>query len=295
MEEFSCKLKRLGIRFSEGVSGGLLTTFKSGGAAKYLAFPADAGELSEVLASAREEGIAWRVLGGGSNVLLPDEGFGGVLIRLSQMSRILRSGRRLTVGAGVKMPLLARFAAECGLSGAEFACGIPGTVGGAAAVNAGAFGQSISDLLVDATALTEDGKAVRLTPLDLAYGYHRAHLPERAILLSVTLALTESDGTSIFRRMKEMREKRARTQPKEPSAGSVFRRVEEIPAALYVEQTGLKGMRIGGAELSPVHCNFIVNKGGASTADFFALAEKVKESVRAQSGVSLEYEVERIC
>ena len=295
MDEFSDEIGRFGIRFKRDVPGKSLTTFGSGGKVRYLAFPRNAEELHKVLSAAKSASMPYRVIGGGSNVLLSDRGYDGVLIRLSAMDRVERSGETLTVGAGVKMPVLARHLAECGLSGAEFACGIPGTMGGAAAVNAGAFGQSVSDLLVGITALTAEGRSERFDPRELDYGYHRAVLPSETILLSMTLRLTESDRDTIFARMEEMREKRRRTQPKDPSAGSVFRRVGLVPAALYVERTGLKGMRIGGALLSPVHCNFIVNAGGATTEDYFALAEKVREKVKAQDGALLEYEVERIC
>ena len=295
MDEFSDRIERLGIRCLRGVSAKALTTFGSGGAVRYLAFPQTAEEVVFVIGAAKECGVPYRAIGGGSNVLLHDRGYGGALIRLSRMDGVERSNETLTVGAGVKMPVLSRFAAACGLSGAEFACGIPGTMGGAAAVNAGAFGQSLSDLLVEVTMLTAEGKVERVDPCELGYGYHRAMLPRGAIVLSMTLRLVSSDEMSIEERMRGMREKRRRTQPKEPSAGSVFRRVGSVPAALYVERTGLKGMRVGGAMLSPVHCNFIVNAGGATTDDYFALAEKVREKVMAQNGALLEYEVERLC
>ncbi|MBO4472422.1 MAG: UDP-N-acetylmuramate dehydrogenase [Clostridia bacterium] len=295
MDEFSSRIHRLGVRIFEGVSGRSLTTFGSGGAVRYLALPHGEEEILSVIAAARDEDIPYRVIGGGSNVLLPDRGYDGLLVKLPAEEPIRRVGNLVTVGAGVKMPALARFLSACGLSGAEFACGIPGTMGGAAAVNAGAFGQSLSDLLVEIRAVSKDGERVVLYPRDLDYGYHRASVPEGAILSSMTLRLTESEEGTIKQRMREMRERRSRTQPREPSAGSVFRRVGETPAAIYVEGTGLKGTRIGGALLSPVHCNFIVNTGGATSEEYFALAEKVRESVKALYGVLPEYEVERIC
>jgi len=295
MDEFFSRIERQGVRVLRGVSGRSLTSFGSGGPVRCLALPGSAEEVIAVLGAARARALRCLALGGGSNLLLPDDGYDGVLIRLPAEDPIRRRGNLVTVGAGIKMPVFARFMSACGLSGAEFACGIPGTMGGAAAVNAGAFGQSLSDLLVEVEGVTREGKRVVFAPCDLRFGYHRATVPQGAILLSMTLRLTESDEHTVLKTMREMREKRSRTQPKEPSAGSVFRPVGAVPAALYVERTGLKGMRLGGALLSPVHCNFIVNAGGATTEDYFALADKVRESVRAREGVSLELEVERIC
>ena len=295
MREFSDRLGRLGVQCVSGVSGATLTTFRSGGAVDLLVLPRDESELASTLAAARECGVPRRVIGGGSNLLLPDAGYAGALIRLSRMDGIERKGRSLTVRAGVKSPVLAAYAAGCGLSGAEFACGIPGTVGGMVMMNAGAFGQSVSDLLLAVTLLTSSGQVERLDPQDPDLGYRRASFPAGSVVLSAELRLVESDETTVRAEMRAMREKRSRTQPHAPSAGSVFRRVGETPAALYVERTGLKGRRIGGAELSPVHCNLIVNAGGATTEEYFALAERVRERVRALTGVTLEYEVERIC
>ena len=226
-------------------------------------------------------------------MLLPDEGYRGALLALTAFRSIERSGEVLTVGAGVKLPLLAKTAKQECLSGVEFSVGIPGTLGGAVKTNAGAFGQMLSDSLTEVTLLSAEGDTVTLPASELKFAYHECALPQGMIVLGAKLRLHPADRISIDRLMTEMTERRRATQPRERSAGSVFRKINGIPAALLIEQTGLKGMRIGGAELSRVHCNFIVNKGGATTADFFAVAEKVKECVASRFGVTAEYEVER--
>ena len=295
MDELTSEALRLGIDFRRGVSGGSLTTFGSGGKVNYLFEPQNAKALRALQKLLLESKTPYRVIGGGSNLLIDDRGFEGALIRLSRFDRMEREGRELCVGAGVKLPLLARRAATESLSGVEFACGIPGTAGGAAAVNAGAFGQSLSDVLEEVTVLTREGEIARIPARDLGFEYHRATLPQGAILLGLNLCLTQCDGETVKESMRVMNQKRRATQPRQPSAGSVFGRVNGIPAALLIEKTGLKGTRIGGAELSRIHCNFIVNAGGATTADYFALAEKVRKKVGETFGVTPQYEVERIC
>lgn len=295
MEQWIERLVGKGIPCFPNVKGASLTTFGSGGEVKGVLIPKDERELRLSLRILADEGVPYRVMGGGSNLLLPDEGYDGAILRLSALSDWERRGCELIVGAGVKTATLARIAAEHSLSGWEFACGIPGEIGGALRQNAGAFGRMISDTLAEVTAMTAAGEKVTFSPSEIGFSYHRAAFPMGTILLSARFRLTIGDRDGIEMTMREMREKRRRTQPHFPSAGSVFRRVGDTPAALYIERTGLKGERIGGAELSPVHCNFIVNRGGARTTEYFALGEKIREKVRELCGVSLEYEVERIC
>ena len=295
MEQWIDTLIGRGVSCRSQVKGASITTFGSGGAVKCLLAPKDEKELIFALRLLREEDIPYRVIGGGSNLLLPDEGYDGAILRLSAFSDWERKGCELRVGAGVKTVFLSKIAAYGSLSGLEFACGIPGEIGGALHQNAGAFGQMLSDTLIEVTALTERGEKVVFRPSEIGFSYHRAAFPQGTILLSARFRLACGDQGKIEERMREMREKRSRTQPRFPSAGSVFRRVGDIPAALCIEQTGLKGTRLGGAELSPVHCNFIVNRGDATTEEYFALGERVRERVRELCGVSLEYEVEKIC
>ena len=294
MAELTAYLKEKGITAREGVLGAKLTTFGSGGPVRYLILPKRVKELVAAREALAQSRIPYRVIGGGSNILLPDEGYDGALIRLA-FREIEKEGDLVRVGAGVKMPYLAKWLAERSLSGLEFACGIPGEAGGAARTNAGAFSQMMSDLLVEAEVLTVENRMERLSVSSLRMGYHSAVFPEGSVLLSLFLRPTVGDGARIAERMRRMTEKRRATQPRERSAGSVFRRVGETPAALLIEKTGLKGTRMGGAELSALHCNFIVNKGSATTEDYFALGALVKEKVRALTGESLDYEVERIC
>ena len=295
MEELIGYLSEKGIAAKASVSGAKLTTFGSGGTIGCLIEPKSVEELIAAREILRACKVPYRVIGGGSNLLLPDEGYAGALIRLSSFRSIEGRGKLVKVGAGVKMPLLAKWLAERELSGLEFACGIPGMAGGAAKNNAGAFSQMISNVLVEAEVLTEEGSVETLPLSALQMGYHSACFPEGAILLSLLLRLKEGKRTEIEETMRRMTEKRRATQPQERSAGSVFRRVGETPAAQLIEKTGLKGKRIGGAELSLRHCNFIVNKGSATTEEYFALAALVKEKVRELTGVTLAYEVERIC
>ena len=292
--DFVSEAKRLGVAVKRDVEGRLLTSFGSGGRVKYLLCPSSVRETAAVLKLLISYGVPYRVIGGGSNLLLPDEGYAGALVK-PHLTGIGVCGGEVTADAGVKMPILSKLAAEKGLSGLEFACGIPGTMGGAAKTNAGAFGQMLSNVLAEVIVLTRQGEVKSLPARHLKAEYHSCVLPKDCVVLCARLALQPDDAGAIKERMRRMKLRRQQTQPGEPSAGSVFRRVGETPAALYVEKTGLKGLRIGGAELSPKHCNFIVNKGGATTSDYFAVAEQVKSRVFDAFGVSLTYEVERIC
>ena len=294
MVDVSRRFREEEIPFREKVPGESLTTFGSGGEIDYLLLPRNAAELRFGVEILQEEGIPYRVIGRGSNLLLPDEGYIGALIRLSKLDVVERKGRSLRVGAGVKMPLLSRMARDFSLSGLEFASGIPGEAGGALSCNAGAFGESMSDLIEEVT-LLRDGRIECLSASDLDMRDHEGRLPQGGIVLSVLLRMTEGDRDRIDAVTAEMKRRRKASQPDFPSAGSVFRRTKEgVPAARLIEETGLKGRRIGGAMLSEKHCNFIVNVGGATTEEYFRLGETVREEVKKRSGVTLEYEVERV-
>ncbi|MCR4726230.1 MAG: UDP-N-acetylmuramate dehydrogenase [Clostridia bacterium] len=285
------RLKKENYAYRIGVSGETLTTFGSGGPVAIVVYPENVKRLlalEEIL-----RGIPRLVMGGGSNVLLPSAGFAGAIVKLDAFRGERACGRVLEVGAGVKMPRLSAFAKAARLSGVEFASGIPGTVGGAIRTNASAFGQAISDGLSFVTALVGN-KIERLSPSELGFSHHRAKLPKDSIVLSAAFALEEGDGEKIGERIRSMREKRLQTQPQGRSAGSVFRKCGSVPAAIYIEKTGLKGLKIGGARLSEKHCNFIVNEGGASSEDFFEIGETVRKKVAEEQGVLLEYEVEKI-
>ena len=295
MCDWVCDIERLGVAVKRGVSGAALTGFGSGGRVEYLLLPSSAEGLRNAILRLREEKVPFRVIGGGSNLLLPDEGFPGALIRLSRLCGVGVCGNVITADAGVKLPYLAYLAAENSLSGLEFACGIPGEVGGAVCMNAGAFGQSIKDVLQEVILLNACGEAEVLSAECLRMGHHFACLPPQSIALCAKFRLTFAFQEEIEARMQAMTARRRLTQPKQRSAGSVFRPANGVPAAVYIERTGLKGLKIGGAKLSETHCNFIVNDGGATTEDFFAVAEQVRLRVAAEYNVALEYEVERVC
>lgn len=294
MDGLISEAKRLGVAVKCDVEGRHLTTFGSGGKVKYLFCPSSVRETQKALLLLRSRGIPYRVIGGGSNVLLPDGDYAGALIKPC-LCGIGVCGNEVTADAGVKLPVLASLTAANGLSGVECFCGIPGFVGGAVQTNAGAFGQMLSDVLTEVIVLTRQGKISILPAWRLKMSRHACVLPEGCIVLCAKFALKTQGEAAVSERMRQMKERRRLTQPVGPSAGSVFRPVGDVPAAVYVEKTGLKGLRIGGAELSPKHCNFIVNKGDATTEDFFAVAERVKSRVLDAFGVSLTYEVERIC
>jgi len=286
-------LGKRGISYAENVSGSRLTTFGSGGAVSVVARPKNEKALSDTIDFLVDSGGSYRVLGGGSNVLLSDDGYDGVIIRTDRLGDLGIKGTVLTVGAGVRLPVFSRKCAAIGLSGAEFAEGIPGTVGGAVYMNASAFGSGISDVLGSVRVLL-GGRIETIPASALSMQYHRGGLPAGAVLLSATFHLARGDREGIAERMRAFRARRASTQPKEPSAGSVFARGGDLPAAVFIEKTGLKGTRIGGAEISRKHCNFIVDMGGATTTEYYTLAERVRREVKEVTGVSLEYEVEFI-
>lgn len=293
MRRVKRELDRLGVLYRADVAGASLTTFGSGGEAAVVAYPKSVSELKALLLFFEKEGVRYRVLGAGSNVLFPDEGYRGVILRLDSLNAFSVVGSSVTVGAGLPMPVFARKCREAGLSGAEYAEGIPGKIGGAVYMNASAFGMGVSDALRTVNILL-DGEEMTLPTSALKMEYHRGGIAAGALILSATFDFREGEEDRIAEKMRELARKRAASQPFGRSAGSVFRRVGEKPAALYIEETGLKGKVVGGAELSTKHCNFIMNRGGAKTEDFFALAEEVRRAVKERTGVTLEYETERI-
>ncbi len=292
-KEIKEELGKANIPYREWVKGGELTTFGSGGAVAFVLFPRSEKELVRSALILFSFGVPYRVIGGGSNVLIASAGFEGAIIKTSGLSFLSIEGGRIEAGAGVKMPLLAKAAEEAGLTGLEFACGIPGEAGGAVKTNASAFGQSVSDSLKEITVLLK-GKTQRIEKEALSMRYHDGNLPRGAIVLSAVFELDREARERICERMDRMKEKRAASQPRERSAGSVFRRAGDTPAAIYIEKTGLKGLRIGGAVLSEKHCNFIVNAGGATSEDYFSIGEIVRDKVYENEKVTLEYEVEKI-
>lgn len=269
------------------------TTFRVGGPADLMYFPAGEEQLVAALAAAKEHGMPALVMGNGSNMLVRDGGVRGLVIVLGErFSEITVEDRTITVQAGASMARLASAAQAAALTGLEFASGIPGTLGGGCAMNAGAYGGQLSDTLVDARVYM-NGEIRTLTLEEMQMGYRTTRpLREGGIVLSARFRLEKGDGNAIAARMKELNAQRREKQPLNfPSAGSTFKRPEGYFAGALIEQAGLKGATIGGAQVSEKHAGFIVNVGGATAADILALIEHTQRVVRERFGVELETEV----
>lgn len=269
------------------------TTFRVGGPADVMFLPESGEQVAAALCAARNAGVDALVIGNGSNLVVRDGGVRGLVIALGDgMSAVSRDGNVVTAQAGASLARVAAFAQAEGLSGLEFASGIPGTLGGGCAMNAGAYGGQLSDVLIDAEVLLDD--AVRtLTNADMQMGY-RTTMPlrEGGIVLSARFALTPDDPEAIAARMRELNARRRDKQPLNyPSAGSTFKRPEGHFAGALIEGAGLKGRSVGGAQVSEKHAGFIINTGGATAADILALIRVVQDEVAARYGVALETEV----
>ena len=269
------------------------TTFRVGGPADVLFLPESEEQLIGALSIAREAGVNCVVIGNGSNLVVRDGGIRGLVIALGEgMAAIVRTGDTLTAGAGASLARVSAYAQASGLAGLEFASGIPGTLGGGCAMNAGAYGGQLSDVLIDARVLL-DGAVRTLTVEEMQMGY-RTSLPLRqgGIVISARFGLTPDDPEAIAARMSELNARRRDKQPLNyPSAGSTFKRPEGYFAGVLIEQAGLKGKSVGGAQVSEKHAGFIVNTGEATATDILALIDIVQAEVAARFGVRLETEV----
>ena len=269
------------------------TTFRTGGPAAIWAQPETADALIEALRLAREHGVEPVLLGAGSNVLAPDEGLDTLVLQLKGMATASAEGNVLTAEAGISLRRLAVLAQQQGLTGLEFAHGIPGTLGGAIYMNAGAYGGEMKDVITCVTALLPDGTLRELCCEELDFGYrHSAMLSMNAVALSAKLTLQPGDPEVIAARMAELQAKRTASQPLEyPSAGSTFKRPTTGYAAAMIDETGLKGLSVGGAQVSEKHAGFVINRGDATTEDILALMQQVQQRVFDRTGVLLEPEV----
>jgi UDP-N-acetylmuramate dehydrogenase len=271
------------------------TAWKIGGPADALLEPASTDELIEAAQRAREHDIPVTILGGGTNVLILDGGIRGLTIRLARALTDVKIARTSVFSdAGVLYPALANISAGRGLEGLEFATGIPGTVGGAVYMNAGAYGGETRDVLDWAEVYKPEVGAVERVPnADLKLSYRRSVLHERPgwVVLRAAYALTPGDPEELKARIKEFRAKRINGTPSRPSCGSTFKRPKNDFPGRVIEEAGLKGTRVGQIEVSPVHANYFVNHGGGSAMDALKLIEYVKEAVRKRLGVELEMEV----
>lgn len=270
------------------------TTFRVGGPARYLVEPGSAGELIKVIGACLEAGMPYTVVGNGSNLLVSDAGYDGVVIHLfKNMSQIWVQGNFITAEAGALLVRVSNEACREGLAGLEFASGIPGTVGGALVMNAGAYGGEMKDVVCCVKVLAADGWIREYTGEEMDFGYRRSRIAEgRDIVLEAEFRLRPGKTEEIRARMEELRDQRVKKQPLEyASAGSTFKRPEGYFAGKLIEDAGLRGFRIGDAQVSEKHCGFVINRGNATAAQIAEVIEEVKKRVYADSGVRLKTEV----
>ena len=270
------------------------TSFHIGGPAELMAQPQSEAELQSLLMKAAEAAVPVTLVGNGSNLLVRDKGIRGLVIKLGSMLRDINvSGNMLTFGSGVSLAQASKKAAELGLSGMEFAVGIPGSIGGAVYMNAGAYDGEMSKVVKSVRVMDAAGEVSELSAGELDFGYrHSALQGSSKIVTSVTVELAAGDKQAIAEKMADFSNRRITKQPLElPSAGSMFKRPPGYFAGTLIDQTGLKGYTVGGAQVSTKHAGFVVNIGGATAADVLQLISDVQAKVFAAHGVHLEPEV----
>ena len=280
------------IRFQEPMS--LHTTFRVGGPARYMAMPADEEEIRLLIRQCRRVDLPWFVVGNGSNLLVSDQGYDGLIIKLGrQYSRLFADGLEIRAQAGVMLSRLARQAAFHNLAGLAFAAGIPGTLGGGRQMNAGASGGELSQVVKAGRVLAGDGQFRVLTAEQMKFGYRTSVLKEKGMIaLEAVLSLGPGDQEEQLQEMEELNRKRREKQPLEyASAGSTFKRPEGHFAGQLIEQAGLKGLSVGDAQVSEKHCGFVINRGNATAAEIYTLCRRVQERVYEQFQVELTMEV----
>ena len=271
-----------------------LTTIGTGGPARWFARPTTMGLLTSALRFARDEGVPLAVVGLGSNLLVADSGFDGLVVRLDgSLAAIELDGEHAICGGGASLAAVVRRATDAGLSGIEFGCAIPGTVGGAVRMNAGAYGGELRDVLVEALVVSADGVR-RHGPDELEMRYRHSNVGPDEVVAVAMLGLRPAPREQVRATVKAMQARRTAAQPRKARTfGSVFKNPDAGPGAgQLLEACGLKGFAIGGAQISPVHANFIENVGGATSADVAALIGEGRRRVREQHGIELEHEVE---
>ena len=269
------------------------TTLKLGGPADYLVFPRSAEEINALFAEAGAYNLPVTVIGHGSNLLVLDGGIRGLVICIGKnMRTITREGNMITAQAGAMLGSVAVEAAEAGLSGLEFASGIPGTVGGGVTMNAGAYNGEMSQVVKTVKALSPGGKEIVLSREEMDFSYRHSAVTEKNLIVTeATFELQPGDPATIRAKMSELNARRAEKQPLDvPSAGSTFKRPEGFFAAALIDQCGLKGFGVGGAQVSTKHAGFLVNNG-SSSRDYLELVHRVQQIVQEQTGVQLETEI----
>lgn len=274
------------------------TTFRIGGPAQWLVTPRSEDEVAGVVSTCEAAGIPWRVLGLGSNVLAPDEGLDGVTLLLADNFAAVEvlPGGLVRAAAGATNAEVAAAARDAGLAGYEFASGIPGTIGGAAIMNAGAYEGQFSDVAVEVRCLVpseESWRVVNIPAVEAAWGYRTSRMMREGwVVLGAMLQLRPDSPAAIAARMEDLRERRESKQPLEmPSAGSTFKRPQGHFAGALIQEAGCQGLRVGGAQVSTKHAGFVVNVGDATAADVLALIAEVQRRVHETTGMQLEPEV----
>lgn len=278
------------------------TSLKVGGPAGALVMPRSLNALGQILAFVRQEGAPYFVIGRGTNLIVKDRGFHGVVISLKMGFKKMTvmdpkdsPTVLVTVEGGVYLPQLVRFTAKAGFSGLEFAAGIPGSIGGAISMNAGSWGGEIKDCLQEISVLDEEGEVRRWESSRISFGYRTLLTPKRSTILSGAFCLERSNPGQVQDMVTSNLARKRATQPlRQPSAGSIFKNPAGMAAGKLIEMAGLKGIRCGGALVSRKHANFIVNTGGATASDILSLLGLVRDQVQARFGVKLEPEVEII-
>lgn len=273
------------------------TTFRIGGPADYYVLPKTIEEVQQVVEACKEAEIPYYVLGNGSNLLVSDKGYRGVIIQLYRnLNQIEVEGTKIRAQVGALLSQIAGEALRHCLTGFEFAAGIPGTLGGAVVMNAGAYGGEMKDVLQEVTALSKDGEIKVLSREELDLGYRTSVIGrEGYIALEAVIALKEGKEETIRATMEDLRERRTTKQPLEyPSAGSTFKRPEGYFAGKLIQDTGLRGFSVGGAQVSEKHCGFVINKDNATAQDVIELMKEVSDRVEAKFGVPLEPEVKKL-
>ncbi len=273
------------------------TTFRIGGPAEYLILPQTAEEIADVVKLCRQEEIPWYIVGNGSNLLVADEGVRGVVIQLLRnFNQIQVEGCQIRMQAGAQNAAVAKRALNASLTGFEFAAGIPGTIGGAVVMNAGAYGGEMKDILKEVTVLDQNGMIRTIPAEELELGYRTSIIARKGyVVLEAVIVLKTGDPKEIKAAIDDLKEKRVTKQPLEyPSAGSTFKRPEGYFAGKLIMDAGLRGFSVGGAQISEKHCGFVINKGNATAKDVTELMDETKKIVMEKFGVALEPEVKRL-
>ncbi len=268
------------------------TSWQVGGPADYYIAPRSVNELAEVIKVSKQFELPLFVMGNGTNLLVLDGGIRGLVVHIgAAFSYIKQEKYGVTVGAGTAMTALARETVEKRLSGVEFAAGIPGTLGGAVIMNAGAFGNYIGEKIQTVRLVSDSGANLELSREELSFGYRCSNLSGKGVIFEIDLLLKGGNPHESLRLIEGFIAERRRRHPEQPSAGSVFRNFPDVPAGKIIEQAGLKGIKVGGAEVSKKHANFIVNTGEATAADIMTLMEKVRQVVKEKYALELQPEV----